>query len=93
MTDLDAKTATASDAGTASVDKPDISLFFPVYNDEHTVRTVAMRAMSLLEEVADRYEIIIVNDGSPDRSGAIADELAGRGEKILRGVDIEVQEP
>jgi glycosyltransferase involved in cell wall biosynthesis len=57
-------------------DKPDISLFFPVYNDEHTVRTVAMRAIELLDEVADCYEIIIVNDGSPDRSGAVADELA-----------------
>lgn len=56
--------------------KPDISFFFPVYNDEATVRTVAERAMLLLEEVAGAYEIIIVDDGSPDRSGAIADELA-----------------
>lgn len=57
-------------------EKPDISLFFPVYNDEHTVRTVAERAIALLEEVAANYEIIIVDDGSPDRSGAIADEIA-----------------
>ncbi len=57
--------------------KPDISLFFPVYNDENTVRTVAERSIKLLEEVAGNYEVIIVNDGSPDRSGEIADELAG----------------
>lgn len=57
-------------------DKPNISLFFPVYNDERTVRTVAQRSLDLLEEVANEYEIIIVNDGSPDASGDIADELA-----------------
>jgi glycosyltransferase involved in cell wall biosynthesis len=62
--------------------KPDISLFFPVYKDERTVRIVALRALELLEEVAANYEIIIVNDGSPDASGAIADELAATYEKI-----------
>lgn len=62
--------------------KPNISFFFPVYNDESTVRIVAGRAIELLEEVADNYEIIIVNDGSPDSSGAIADQLAAENEKI-----------
>ncbi|MFK7734063.1 MAG: glycosyltransferase family 2 protein [Pseudomonadales bacterium] len=62
--------------------KPNISLFFPVYNDEHTVRTVAQRAVELLEEVANDYEIIIVNDGSPDESGVVADELAAGNERI-----------
>lgn len=62
--------------------RPDISLFFPVYNDERTVRVVANRALELLEEVADNYEIIIVNDGSPDSSGAIADQLAVEHDKI-----------
>jgi len=56
--------------------KPDISLFFPVYNDEHTVRRVSEKALTVLAEVANRYEVIIVDDGSPDRAGAIADELA-----------------
>jgi glycosyltransferase involved in cell wall biosynthesis len=62
--------------------KPDISFFFPVYNDETTVRIVANRAMELLDDVAENYEIIIVNDGSPDASGAIADQLALEYEKI-----------
>ena len=62
--------------------KPNISLFFPVYNDETTVRLVANRALALLEEVAENYEVIIVNDGSPDGSGDIADQLATEYEKI-----------
>lgn len=57
-------------------DKPNISLFFPVYNDERTVKTVAERAIHLLDEVAGQYEIIIVNDASPDNAGQIADQLA-----------------
>lgn len=65
-----------------TINKPDISLFFPVYNDETTVRTVAERAILLLQEVAGAYEIIIVDDGSPDRSGDIADELAHEYERV-----------
>jgi glycosyltransferase involved in cell wall biosynthesis len=54
----------------------DISLMFPVFKDERTVRIVAKKALRLLQSAADEYEIIIVNDGSPDQSGDIADELS-----------------
>lgn len=62
--------------------RPDISFFYPVYNDEATIRTVAERATSLLSEAARNYEIIIVNDGSPDRSGEVADSVAREYPKI-----------
>lgn len=53
-----------------------VSFFFPVYKDEATVREVAMRAMSMLRRITDAYEIIIVDDASPDNSGKVADEIA-----------------
>jgi glycosyltransferase involved in cell wall biosynthesis len=56
--------------------RPDITVFFPVYKDETTVASVTKKAIAVCEEIANRYEIIIINDNSPDRSGAIADELA-----------------
>lgn len=57
-------------------DAESVSLFFPVYKDERTVRTVTQKARLLLASLGCAYEIVIVNDGSPDGSGAIADELA-----------------
>jgi glycosyltransferase involved in cell wall biosynthesis len=52
-----------------------VSLFFPVYKDEKTVRIVAEKALEFLKRISDEYEIVIVDDGSPDRSGQIALEL------------------
>jgi glycosyltransferase involved in cell wall biosynthesis len=56
--------------------RPNISVFFPVYRDERTVRTVTEKALAVLREVANQYEVVIIDDGSPDRAGEIADELA-----------------
>jgi glycosyltransferase involved in cell wall biosynthesis len=56
--------------------KPDVTVFFPVYNDEATVERVTEKSIQVLKEVAGNFEIIIIDDGSPDRSGEIADELA-----------------
>jgi len=58
--------------------KPDITVFFPVYKDELTVEMVANKAIAVCQEISDNFEIIIIDDCSPDRSGAIADELAAR---------------
>jgi glycosyltransferase involved in cell wall biosynthesis len=58
--------------------KPNVSVFFPVYNDERTVERVTEKAIAVLKEIAQNYEVIIVDDGSPDRSGQIADELAAK---------------
>ena len=65
-----------------SAPKPRVSLFFPVYRDEATVARVAEKALAVLAEQADDYEVIIVDDGSPDRAGAIADEIAGRERRV-----------
>jgi len=55
---------------------PEVTLFFPVYNDQNTIRELAISARKMLIRCASTYEIIIINDGSPDISGKIADQLA-----------------
>lgn len=56
--------------------KPRVSLFFPVYRDEGTIARVAEKAVRVLGELTCDYEVIVVDDGSPDTAGAIADEMA-----------------
>ena len=65
-----------------------ISLFFPVYRDEETVERVAAKAERVLKELATDYEVIVVNDGSPDRAGEIAEAFA-RGNPRVRVIHHE----
>ena len=55
---------------------PGISVFLPCHNEEGNVERVAAALEAELPGVAGRHEIIIVDDGSRDRTGEIADRLA-----------------
>lgn len=57
---------------------PTLSVFFPAYNDEENIGKVVESAVEVLEEIGCVHEVIIVHDGSPDRTGEVADELARR---------------
>ena len=63
--------------------RPSIAIFFPVYRDEGTVEKVALKSLKVLSETASSYKVIIVDDGSPDRSGEIADRLAAEHPEIM----------
>lgn len=56
--------------------KPSISVFFPCYNDAGTIATMVIRAIQTLREITDDYEVIVVNDASPDDALQILNELA-----------------
>jgi len=62
--------------------KPNVSVFFPVYNDELTVERVTLKALKVLGEVAAEYEVLIINDGTPCRAGEIADRLATENPRV-----------
>lgn len=54
-----------------------LSVFFPAYNEEKNIGPTVKKAVSVLEGLKlNSFEIIIVDDGSKDKTGEISDELA-----------------
>ena len=59
-----------------------ITVFFPCYNEQDNVAKVASRAIEVLEGLRADYEIIIVNDGSADDTGRVADRIAADHKRV-----------
>jgi len=53
-----------------------LSVFFPCYNEGENIERVVRTAVEVLDGLVTDWEIIIVNDGSADDTGAVADRLA-----------------
>jgi len=63
--------------------KPSISFFFPAFQDAGTVEKLVIAASAVLREIADKWEVIIVNDGSFDNTGDVADECSQKYENVI----------
>ena len=66
---------------------PSISVVVSVYNSQETLEELVQRLDVVLQQSAERSEIILVNDGSRDRSWQVAAALAGR-YATIRGIDL-----
>jgi len=53
-----------------------LTIFFPCYNEEENVERAALAAIEAAKLVTDDFEVIVVDDGSKDKTGEIADRLA-----------------
>jgi glycosyltransferase involved in cell wall biosynthesis len=64
-----------------------ISVVTPVYNGQASIAELCRRLDDVLPRVAAKYEIILVNDGSRDRSWEVISELSSRS-RTVRGLDL-----
>lgn len=55
---------------------PELSIFFPFWNEEENIERVVKNAIPVAEKVSKRWEIIMVDDGSADKTLLIAQKLA-----------------
>ena len=59
-----------------------ISVFFPCYNEQENVARTIHQALAVLEKLNADCEVIIVDDGSSDATGKIADEIAAKNNRV-----------
>jgi len=54
----------------------ELSVFFPFWNEEKNIEKVVINAIPVVEKIAKNWEIIIIDDGSSDKTPEIAKKLA-----------------
>lgn len=59
-----------------------ISVILPAFNEEANIEQMVKDCLSYLKKLKDDYEVIIVNDGSRDKTGQIAQKIAKRNQKV-----------
>ncbi|MCK4304434.1 MAG: glycosyltransferase family 2 protein [Candidatus Eisenbacteria sp.] len=59
-------------------EKESITAFFPAYNDWGTIASMVVLTSRVLAQLTDDFEVIVVNDASPDHLQDILEELSRR---------------
>lgn len=59
-----------------------LSCFFPAFNEEENVAAVLDEALATLPRFADDFEVIVVNDGSSDRTAEVVTAYAASRERV-----------
>ncbi len=55
-----------------------LSIIVPIYNEEGNIVKLYQRVHESMKSIAKDYELLFINDGSSDESGAILDDIAAR---------------
>ena len=54
---------------------PSLSVFFPAYNDAPSLPGLVRKTFATLEAHVADYEVVVIDDGSRDRTGEVLEEL------------------
>jgi glycosyltransferase involved in cell wall biosynthesis len=63
-----------------------LTYFFPAHDEAENIEALVTEALEVLPTLAERFEIVCVDDGSRDGTGALADRLSARRPDIVRVV-------
>lgn len=58
------------------ITRPDVSVVVPVFEEQDSIPTVIPHFINVLANQRRTFEMIVVNDGSRDRTGELLDEIA-----------------
>jgi glycosyltransferase involved in cell wall biosynthesis len=61
---------------------PSLSIFFPCYNEEQNIGLLIQQAQELAPQIASKHEILVINDGSVDKTAQVVKHLAQNDEHI-----------
>ena len=65
-----------------------LSAFFPAYNDQHTIEGIVRTAAEEMRKVTEDFEVLVVDDGSKDETGAILVHGSGTDPQGARRVGV-----
>ncbi|MCR5225243.1 MAG: glycosyltransferase [Alphaproteobacteria bacterium] len=65
---------------------PEISIVIPVYNEEENIETLCRRLFKTMDAVKRSYELIIVDDGSADKTPQMLRDIFKKRSDVLRVV-------
>lgn len=68
----------------------EISIFFPCYNEEKNVSNTVNKAIPILNKISEKWEIILINDGSKDNTAQVLDKIKS---KYPKNVSIVTHNP
>jgi len=59
-----------------------VSLFFPAFNEEANIAKSVEQALNVLPRISEEYEVIVVDDGSKDRTAEIVKEISVKNPRV-----------
>jgi glycosyltransferase involved in cell wall biosynthesis len=63
-------------------ERPRLTFFFPAYNEEENVERTVRLALDVVGSLVPSIEVLVIDDGSSDRTGALADALAAADSRV-----------
>ncbi len=53
----------------------ELSVFYPIYNEEKNIQNTVNKTIPVLKKVAQKWEIILINDGSKDNTAKVLEKI------------------